>query len=249
MPPVKDGFWNQALDISEATTDAQVRAAFMQMLAEFGFGAAYFLNPVVSDPRVGRSLLNIGFPKEWQADYEGRLSLIDPFPRAALKRGGAFRWSEIGQIMHLTARQRSYLEVIGGFGMDDGIAMPCYGPGARRSFLGIGMPESRNSFLPATVIRVQMAGQLTFQRYLQLHRQLDLANPRLSPRELEVLQWIASGKSNTVIAEILQISRSTVDVYVKRVFDKLCVADRTSAAVKALSLGLITGTQGSHHNT
>ncbi|WP_068117153.1 helix-turn-helix transcriptional regulator [Tropicimonas marinistellae] len=65
------------------------------------------------------------------------------------------------------------------------------------------------------------------------------ADVPLTPREHEILGWIASGKSNAVIAEILGISRHTVDTYNRRIFRKLDAADRTTAAVKALHAGVL----------
>jgi DNA-binding CsgD family transcriptional regulator len=73
---------------------------------------------------------------------------------------------------------------------------------------------------------------------LRPDRPVEIDNP-LSARELEILRWVAQGKSNVVIADILQISSGTVDTYLRRVFEKLNVADRTSAAVKGVGLGLI----------
>ena len=61
----------------------------------------------------------------------------------------------------------------------------------------------------------------------------------MSPREIEILRWIARGKSTPVIAEILGISRHTVDTLMRRIFEKLSVHDRTAAAVKGLQMGLL----------
>ncbi|WP_217272256.1 response regulator transcription factor [Sphingopyxis sp. BSNA05] len=63
--------------------------------------------------------------------------------------------------------------------------------------------------------------------------------PSLSNREHEVLLWIARGKSNSDIATILDISGSSVDTYVRRVFDKLNVNHRIAAILKGLHLGLV----------
>jgi DNA-binding CsgD family transcriptional regulator len=62
---------------------------------------------------------------------------------------------------------------------------------------------------------------------------------QLSAREKEILQWVARGKSNTVIATILEISAATADTYMRRIYEKLDVSDRTSAAVKGVGLGLV----------
>ena len=62
--------------------------------------------------------------------------------------------------------------------------------------------------------------------------------PALSNRELDVMTWMCAGKSNPVIAQLLGISRSSVDVYAMRIFQKLGVSDRTEACLRAFSLGL-----------
>lgn len=56
----------------------------------------------------------------------------------------------------------------------------------------------------------------------------------LTLREAEVLVWIASGKSNKEISEILLISPRTVNKHLERVFTKLGVENRASAASVAL---------------
>jgi len=47
------------------------------------------------------------------------------------------------------------------------------------------------------------------------------------------------GKSNTVIADIVGISPHAVNSYMRRIYLKLDVSDRVSAAFRALALGLI----------
>ncbi len=63
--------------------------------------------------------------------------------------------------------------------------------------------------------------------------------PALSRREVEVLGWVARGKSNGLIGEILGISSATVDAHLRRIYLKLGVFDRISAAVRGIGTGLI----------
>jgi DNA-binding NarL/FixJ family response regulator len=56
----------------------------------------------------------------------------------------------------------------------------------------------------------------------------------LTSRETEVLIWIAHGKSNQEISEILLISPRTVNKHLERIFPKLGVENRASAASRAL---------------
>jgi DNA-binding response OmpR family regulator/DNA-binding CsgD family transcriptional regulator len=56
----------------------------------------------------------------------------------------------------------------------------------------------------------------------------------LTGREAEVLIWIANGKSNKEIASILDMSPRTVNKHLDRIFGKMGVENRTSAAVVSL---------------
>lgn len=61
----------------------------------------------------------------------------------------------------------------------------------------------------------------------------------LSTREIEVLKWMSSGKSNWEIAQVLDLSESTVRNHVHHILGKLCVSSRAQAVSKAISLKLI----------
>jgi DNA-binding NarL/FixJ family response regulator len=62
--------------------------------------------------------------------------------------------------------------------------------------------------------------------------------PELTDREDEVLELIARGKSNGEIARRLEISDKTVRNHVANIFNKLHVADRSQAIVRAREAGL-----------
>jgi DNA-binding response OmpR family regulator len=53
-------------------------------------------------------------------------------------------------------------------------------------------------------------------------------------REAEVLSWIARGKSNRDIAEILELSPRTVNKHLEQIYEKLGVENRTAAAALAM---------------
>ncbi len=61
-----------------------------------------------------------------------------------------------------------------------------------------------------------------------------LAPPGMTPREIEVLQWVAQGKTNMEIGSILGLSPRTVQKHLEHVFKKLGVETRTAAATLVL---------------
>jgi DNA-binding NarL/FixJ family response regulator len=62
---------------------------------------------------------------------------------------------------------------------------------------------------------------------------------RLTEREVQVLTWVARGKSSADIATILEISERTVNFHLDNAMRKADVATRVQAAVKCAMLGLI----------
>ena len=68
--------------------------------------------------------------------------------------------------------------------------------------------------------------------------ELPPAEKPLTPRELEVLQFVAHGLSNREIAEELGVSVRTVTTHVRNILDKLHLANRTQAALYAIEKGI-----------
>jgi DNA-binding NarL/FixJ family response regulator len=64
-------------------------------------------------------------------------------------------------------------------------------------------------------------------------------NSPLSQRELDVLLLVVEGNSNQEIADKLILSVETVKTHMRHIMEKLCVSDRTQAAVKAMREGLV----------
>lgn len=95
-------------------------------------------------------------------------------------------------------------------------------------------------WLDAGVAKCVLKGLDSSQRADQARRSrtddLDSKFP-LTPREMEVLELLVEGMSNQQIAEKLVVSAETVKTHVRHIMEKLAVADRTQAAVKALREG------------
>ncbi|MFW5941633.1 MAG: response regulator [bacterium] len=66
-----------------------------------------------------------------------------------------------------------------------------------------------------------------------------LADEPLTPREMEVLQRLARGWTNSEIAEALVVSEHTVRTHVGNILGKLHLANRTQAALYAVREGLV----------
>ncbi|MEV7021542.1 response regulator transcription factor [Kitasatospora sp. NPDC093558] len=64
----------------------------------------------------------------------------------------------------------------------------------------------------------------------------------LSPREVEVLELVASGVTNREAAARLFISEATVKTHLIHIYTKLDVKDRASAVAAGYNLGLLTPT-------
>jgi DNA-binding NarL/FixJ family response regulator len=94
--------------------------------------------------------------------------------------------------------------------------------------------DGRASFGPA------IASRLTnFFRLIEASpRRSDVVFPELTDREREVLDLIAQGFNNQEIADQLYISSKTVSNHISNIFNKLQVADRAQAIIKARDAGL-----------
>jgi DNA-binding CsgD family transcriptional regulator len=124
-------------------------------------------------------------------------------------------------------------------GVEDQYMVPVYGPHNVHGVISFGYPRKliwrEDTFL-------QELEAIATSHHLRVVRHYGQSNEEveLSKREKEVLSWIAKGKSNADIADILEISSSSVDTYTRRAFEKMGVHDRVSATVAGLRHRLIS---------
>jgi DNA-binding NarL/FixJ family response regulator len=74
-----------------------------------------------------------------------------------------------------------------------------------------------------------------------------LVGKPLTEREIEIVRLLSRGYSNKEIAVALDIRPSTVKTHLGRIFPKLAVTNRTSAAIEAIKKGLIGMPKGVDH--
>lgn len=101
------------------------------------------------------------------------------------------------------------------------------------------VPKSQNQDVLLRAIRQVAAGEKFLDPELSRRIAARAATTSLSQRELDVLRLISNGLLNKQIAVELSLSENTVKTHIARIMGKLDVHDRTSLAMKAVTLGLL----------
>jgi len=186
------------------------------------------------------ALLEHGFPSDVLSTYAALgYGRNDATLRVAMATGSPVLRSKVPEHYKLSREEAWHRKVMEGLGVGELLALPLYGPGGRDALCALTRAADPALFEQANVVALQMVAQAAHLKAFSMRTVEPAGGHGLSPREVEILRWVAQGKSNGVIAEILEISIGTVDTYLRRLFEKLEVADRTSAAVKGVSMGLI----------
>jgi DNA-binding NarL/FixJ family response regulator len=124
---------------------------------------------------------------------------------------------------------------------DDDSVFAAMGAGALGYVLKGADPEDIIRAIAAAARGNAIFGQEVARRalaYLSTPRVNEPAFPQLTRREHEVLDLIASGHGNAAIASRLGVAPNTVRNHIANIFDKLQIASRAEAIIRARSAGL-----------
>jgi DNA-binding NarL/FixJ family response regulator len=88
------------------------------------------------------------------------------------------------------------------------------------------------------LVSASMVDKLVSQ-FSEMARELERRETGMDDDEIEILKLLSPGATNTEIARETHWSEVTVKRKLQSIFDKLCVDDRTSAAVEAIRHGLV----------
>jgi|SRR5579872_4152852 len=180
------------------------------------------------------------YPEDWMKHYfEKGYDRIDPVITYCQNKMDTFTWAEIPQRLRMTRMQAQCLNMGIEAGLYNGICTPLWGP---NQFAGIGLASKEKvDSLDCSLDLITAYCNHFYIAFQRINRKTGRPehNIYLTAREHEVLTWAAVGKSESVIATILNLSEDTVDYYFRRIFKKLKANTRVMAVSKALSYGLI----------
>ncbi len=188
-------------------------------------------------PRSGRTLSN--YPESWQSCYRERTYLrIDPIVQHALSSLVPLTWCDR---IFVTTEQRAFRDESRMYGLSAGVSFPAhnrYGDVACVSFVRQA-GESDNGGAPC---EIPIWGALVANLMLDTSRRLGAVQsgtPCLSARELEILRWVAEGKSSWDISQIVSLTEHGVLHHIRNVMKKFDVPTRRQAVLMASRLGML----------
>lgn len=232
-------------DVSETSDENSLANTLAAITRELGF--SYFaLTHHVDIRRSAQPAIRLNnYPLEWVEYYDANaLGVSDPVHRASHVTSVGFAWSEIPGMIAMTANDEEILLRGDAQGIGTGFTVPANVPGESNGSCSFANPKGvglREENLPIA----QLVGAFAFEAARRLWRvrsPLEEPLPRLTDRQRECILWVARGKSDWEISQILGIQHETVVRHLKQAREKYGVGKRTMLAVQALFEGSISFT-------
>ena len=230
----------------KAVLEARSRKEFGHEIGNFAraMGFERFSAMTVVDHSLGRSeFITIdncppGFKETWN---DPRLGVSDPVMQHCKRQSVPIVWDQRTYVDHGAGE---LWEAQSPFGYRTGICMALHLPEGRH--FGLGMTRSDPVPTDSTELIRLVADMQLFAVHaldsalrLLLPAAQQLEQPRLRPRELEVLRWTMDGKTAWEVGVILSISERTAVLHLHSAMHKLDCTSKHQAVLKALRIGLI----------
>jgi LuxR family transcriptional regulator, quorum-sensing system regulator BjaR1 len=223
------------------TADALLTTLFSGLSA-FGFSSFLITGlPAKADVFGQETLLN-GWPSVWYERYiERRYYDVDPVAVHARNTVDPFYWSDVSAACSRKTLPGQIMCEAAELGLDDGLLVPVYGVhGEQYAVTMAGQNIDRRDRAKQAIHLMAFYAHSRIQRITSKKTPKVKLSVKLSTREQECLQWVAVGKSDWEVSEILGISVHTANAHIRNASAKLDTVNRTHTVVKAMQQRLIT---------
>jgi LuxR family quorum-sensing system transcriptional regulator CciR len=172
----------------------------------------------------------------------------DPVLLACEKTTAGFFWSDVVTMMPLTDYHRSRFEIGRRYGLADSFVVPNHIPGEYSGSVHFTVGPSRPfpRHLAPALQSFATYGFEAARRLARTHDGSTLNSVPLTDRQIDCVLLSARGKSDTDIAQLLGLTRRTVNEYIEGAKRRYCVATRQQLIVRALFNSQITFSQVLH---
>ncbi|HEX6374886.1 MAG TPA: LuxR family transcriptional regulator [Allosphingosinicella sp.] len=216
---------------------AELRPLLADAIRELGFDYYAIVHHVRFGRPTNEHVRLSNYPLEWLAVLRDYAKLTDPVLRAAERMSSGFKWEELDSILHMTPAEIAYMRRAAGYEILQGYTVPNHVPGETFGSCHFVVRGTR-SFPDVNVSATQALGNFAFEaarRMLRIRPHEDYVEPApLSDRQRECLVFVAKGKSDSVIAQLLAIRPRTVNEHIEAAKRRYSVATRSQLVVRAL---------------
>ncbi len=230
-------------EANSAKSTQEVARLFGEILKDYGYDR--FCYSLLTDhPSLG---LNAGhgivanYPEDWMAHYKAsHYEKKDPVPLHGSETLRPFTWDSIQQTRELKADAKKVMNEAKEAGLLDGVAIPICGHNGELA--GVGMASSTGGIRPDVGVlrKLRVLATEFHLAFTDLEKKdRTVGNVHLTNREKEILLWVAEGKSDSIIGDIIGVSHAAIRFHMSNIFKKLGANERTLATVKAIQQGLI----------
>lgn len=196
----------------------------------------WFIPPPAHEVRgAAANLLSWGFEDAWRDLYHNKEIGARRVVDRLIQSGKPIKWSQIVEQMEPVPLVSSFVQE---FELS-GFAFPVYAHYFYQTLISCAIHPPLESFDDHRFLMLLGLASSKLRQIAEVQTHEARNRAKLSPRELDIVRALGSGKSKKEIARDLGISHSSVDTYSRRVFSKLDVDDRVEAVVKSISMGLI----------
>ncbi|MEQ9109643.1 MAG: LuxR family transcriptional regulator [Rhodospirillaceae bacterium] len=181
----------------------------------------------------------------WTEHYiKENYATSDPVVTDAFKARLPIVWDEGYRISTLTSDEAQMMADAHDFGIERGLAVPIHGPAGELGMLCLYSDIKGSKFtahVTETKHDLHLLANYAHSVAQSKLRTLDTPKPiALTDREIEILRWTTDGKTAWEIGSILSISERTVNFHLQNAMVKFGVHNKTHAAAKAMSYGMLS---------
>lgn len=176
-------------------------------------------------------------PETWPGSAAFNYICFDCNPLLGAIRENRTRYRFSDFAPHADRAFRNYWDALGEADIADALCATSYGSKGVITSLHLGFGD--RAIDPETARVVQMAGLILTERLMEFSDGLEDDLPELSPRERDCLAYVADGRRDSEIADLLGISETTARFHVDNARRKLGAANRAQAVARLANRGVL----------
>jgi DNA-binding CsgD family transcriptional regulator len=220
-------------------TREELRALIAEVARDAGFDFIAILHSTSLVRATARLIRYDTYPQGWGRRLVARGDVIvDPILAIARRRQTGFLWTDALVAAQLTSVQHNILDEASRNGIRQGYTVPANVPGEPEGSISFATRSTRPISRERQRI-IDEIGRIAFEEKRRILGYGREDSPAMSPRERQVISWIARGKADVDIAVLIGCGLETVRTYVKSAMRKLGVITRAQMIEVALRMGII----------